>query len=195
MTSLSSTRQQVSRRVGGLLVQPAFIASSSRGSPNVEPVNKLLRGDTDFSWSDQRQQTYKQLKTALTSAAVLIHFDPRLTAQVTTDAPAVAIGSVLLHTQPNGRERPVAYASRTLTTAEQTYTISEREALACIWALERWHWFLYNRRFTLRTDYSSLTTLYSGCTKGRVRCDFFARLTDSASTSSMWSTDLEQKTP
>ena len=45
--------------------------------------------------------------------------------------------------------------------------MSEREALACIWACERWHWFLYGRRFILRTDHSSLTTLLAGGTKGR----------------------------
>ena len=133
----------------------------------VEPLNELFRGKTEFAGSDQRQQAFDQLKTALTPAAVLAHFDPRLLMQVTTDASAVAIGAVLSQTQPNGYERPVAYASRTLTTAERAYSVFEREALACIWACERWHWFLYCRRFTLRTDHSLLTTLLSGGTKGR----------------------------
>ena len=133
----------------------------------VEPLNEVLRGESEFAWSDQRQQAFDQLKTALTSAAVLAHFDLRLPIQVTTDASAVAIGAVLSQTQTDGSERPVAYASRTLTTAERAYSVSEREALACIWACERWHWFLYGRRFTLRTDHSSLTTLLSGGTKGR----------------------------
>ena len=77
------------------------------------------------------------------------------------------IGAVLSKTQPDISERPVAYASRTQSTAETAYSVSEREALACIWASERWHWFLYGRRFTLRTDHSSLTTLLSGGTNGR----------------------------
>ena len=90
-----------------------------RFSDIVEPLNKLLLGDTDFTWSDQRQQAFEQLKTALTSAAVLAHFDPRLPNQVTTDASEVAIGAVLSQTQPDGSERPVAYASQTFSTAER----------------------------------------------------------------------------
>ena len=104
-----------------------------RFSNIVEPLNELLRGNTDFSWSDQRQQAFEQLKTALTSAAVLAQFDSWLPTQVTTDAFAVAIGAVLSQTQPDGSERPVAYGSRTLSTAERAYSVSGREALACIW--------------------------------------------------------------
>ena len=103
-----------------------------RFSDIVEPLNELLRGDTDFSWSDQRLQAFEQLKTALTSATVLAHFDPKHTTQVTTDASAVAIGAVLSQPQPDGSERPVANASRTLSTAERAYFVSEREELACI---------------------------------------------------------------
>ena len=58
-----------------------------------------------------------------------------------------------------GVERPVAFASRSLNTAEQKYSVGEREALACVWACERWHMYLYGRHFTLRTDHQALTAL------------------------------------
>ena len=89
----------------------------------VEPLNELLIGDTDFTWSDQRHQAFEQLKTALTSAAILAHFDSQLPTQVTTDASAVVIGAGLSQTQPEGSDRPVAYASRTLFTAERAYSV------------------------------------------------------------------------
>ncbi len=39
--------------------------------------------------------------------------------------------------------------------------MGEREALACIWACERRHLYLYGRAFTLRTDHQALTALLS----------------------------------
>ena len=59
-----------------LLGAPGFYRKFvPRFSDIVEPLNELMRGDTDFVWSDQRQQAFEQLKTALTSATVLPHFD------------------------------------------------------------------------------------------------------------------------
>ncbi|XP_034095735.1 uncharacterized protein K02A2.6-like [Gymnodraco acuticeps] len=37
--------------------------------------------------------------------------------------------------------------------------MGEREALACVWACERWHMYVYGRHFTLRTDHQALTAL------------------------------------
>src|SRR5205085_11727686 len=97
---------------------------------------------------------------------VLAHFDPNAVTIVSTDASSVALGAVLSQIQ-NGTERPIAFASRTLSTAEKSYAATELEALACVWACEHWHHYLYGRKFTLRTDHQALTTLLSGATKGR----------------------------
>ena len=132
----------------------------------IEPLNALLRSDTSFYWSKECQLAFEKLKQELVSANVLAHFDPSLDTIVTTDASAVAIGAVLSQVQADGTERPVAFASRTLSQTERNYAVSEREALACIWSCERWHWYLYGRHFTLRTDHSALTTLLAGGSKG-----------------------------
>ena len=50
------------------------------------------------------------------------------------------------------------FCSRTLTLAKHAYFINKRKALACIWATEHWHWYLYGRYFTVRTEHSSFTT-------------------------------------
>ena len=138
-----------------------------RFSEIVEPLNNLLKNDAEFVWGEEQQQAFEQLKAELVSTRVLAHFDAKLPTVVTTDASGVAIGAVLSQLQTDGVERPVAYASRTLSSAERAYSVSEREALACIWACERWNYYLYGRHFTLRTDHSALTTLLSGGQKGR----------------------------
>ena len=74
---------------------------------------------------------------------------------VTCDASGVAVGAVLSQLR-DGVERLVAFASRALLENERKYSVGEREALACIWACERWHTYLYGRLFILRTDHQAL---------------------------------------
>ena len=57
---------------------------------------------------------------------------------------------------PNGEERPVAYASRSLSQAEQNYAQIERKALVIVFAIRRFHQYLYRRDFTLVTDHHPL---------------------------------------
>ncbi|UYV79912.1 hypothetical protein LAZ67_18001028, partial [Cordylochernes scorpioides] len=66
-----------------------------------------------------------------------------------------------------GEGRIVACASRTLSDAERKYSIVEKEALACVWAGEKFRRWVWGLKFTLRTDQSSLTTLPT--TKGNDR--------------------------
>ena len=133
----------------------------------VEPLVALTRKEEQFEWSGHHQRAFDRLKESLTSAQVLAHFDPDLVTLVTTDASGVALGAYLSQIHHDGVERTVAFASRTLSPTERAYSTSEREALACMWACEHWHYYLYGRRFTLRTDHSALKALLSGGQKGR----------------------------
>lgn len=67
---------------------------------------------------------------------------------VTCDASNSTIGPVVSQLQGE-TERPVGFASRSLTPTEQTYSVGERKALVCVWACEPWHMYLYGRHFTL----------------------------------------------
>ncbi|KAJ7998311.1 hypothetical protein DPEC_G00221380 [Dallia pectoralis] len=122
------------------------------------PLRMLLRQDA--TWTSECQAGFDELKRLLTTSPILAHFQLDCPTFVTCDASAVALGAVLsqLH---DGAERPVAFASRALSPTEQKYSVGEREALACIWACERWHLYLYGRSFTLRTDHQALTALMS----------------------------------
>lgn len=94
----------------------------------------------------------------LSSTPILAQFDPAAPTFLSTDASGVGLGAVL--SQLHGKvERPVAFCSKTLSERERRFSVGEREALACVWACEKWHTFLWGRRFVLRTDHSALTTL------------------------------------
>lgn len=124
------------------------------------PLRMLLKHDAPWVWTPDCQAAFDDLKQLLTTSPVLAHFQLECPTVVTCDASAVALGAVLSQFQ-DGVEKPVAFASRALSPTEQKYSVGEREALACIWACERWHLYLYGRSFTLRTDHQALTTLMS----------------------------------
>ena len=80
--------------------------------------------------------------------------------QLYCDASSNGLGACLVHVMADQSERPVAYASRTLTTPEKNYAQVEREALAIIFAVRRLHQYLYGRMFILVTDYCPLCTIF-----------------------------------
>ena len=54
----------------------------------------------------------------------------------------------------------VYYASRALTKTEQNYQNLEMEALGTIWGMEKFHYFLYGKKFTLETDQKPHVSIY-----------------------------------
>ena len=80
--------------------------------------------------------------------------------KVYCDASPKGIGACLVHVMPNGSEQPVAYASRSLQPAEQKYAQIECEALRIIFAVRRFHQYLYCRRFVLVTDHGPLCRIF-----------------------------------
>ncbi len=124
------------------------------------PLNRLLRKDEPWSWSTECQDSFVKIKEALTTTKVLAHFNPDLPLGLACDASAVGIGAVLFHHYPDGAERPVAYASKSLTSAEKNYSQIEREALSIIFGVKKFHQFLYGRIFVLVTDHKPLLTIF-----------------------------------
>lgn len=107
------------------------------------------------------------VKELLVNSPALALFDPELPTIISTDASDYGLGAVFTQIHPDHTERTVAFASRTLTPTERKYSTVEKEALACVWAVEKWRTYLWGRKFTLRTDHQALTTLLS--TKGTDR--------------------------
>ena len=56
-------------------------------------------------------------------------------------------------------ERPIAYESHTLQPYERRMATNEKEAYACVWAVEKLEHFLDGKFFTLHTDHQALTTM------------------------------------
>ena len=79
---------------------------------------------------------------------MLVHYDVNKPIKLYCDASGRGIGACLMHVV-HGVEKPVAYASRTLSVAEQNYAHIEREALAIIFGVKRLNQYLYGREVNL----------------------------------------------
>lgn len=123
------------------------------------PLNKLTsnrKNAPPFSWSAEADAAFVKLKECLISAPVLSCPDYNLPFEVHTDASNYGVGAMLTQTV-DGVERPIAYMSKSLTGAEKNYSITERETLAVLIALEHWRCYLENgQSFTVYTDHSAL---------------------------------------
>ena len=126
-----------------------------------KPLHRLTEKNSTFHWSSECQTAFETLKQALTSAPLLTHPDYKLPFLLDTDASATGIGAVLSQVHPDGNERVIAYASRTLTKAERQYCVTRRELLSVVFFVQHFRPYLLGRHFSLRTDHSCLTWLHN----------------------------------
>jgi len=96
------------------------------------------------------------MKDRLCTAPVLAYSNFNLPFILTTDVSKLAVAAVLSQVQ-DGAERPIAYASRQMNTAERNYSTTEAEMLALVWAAKYFRCCLYGKRFVVRTDHSALS--------------------------------------
>lgn len=125
------------------------------------PLNNLTKKGVKWKWSKECQLAFGKIKAEICSNRVLIHYDPTLPLTLATDASPVGIGAVLSHVLSDGTERPIAFASRTLTATEQKYSQIDKEALSIVWAVKKFYLYLKGRRFTLVTDHKPLVAMFS----------------------------------
>ncbi|XP_062714269.1 uncharacterized protein K02A2.6-like [Aedes albopictus] len=129
------------------------------------PLDQLLRKDVKWNWSADCQRSFEQFKEVLKSDLLLTHYNPKLPIVVAADASKTGIGAVIFHKFPNGSMKAIQHASRTLTPAEQAYGQPEKEALALVYGVTKFHKMLLGRRFTLQTDHKPLLSIF-GSKKG-----------------------------
>ena len=128
-----------------------------------EPIRRLTRQNVEWQWGDKEQKALDELKTRLSSNTVMSYFEPSRTTEVHVDASPVGLGAVLIqrHPQKAWETYVVAFASRSLTDVESRYSQIEREALACLWAVQHFHLYLYGCPFTVVTDHKPLETIWN----------------------------------
>ncbi|XP_060810148.1 uncharacterized protein K02A2.6-like [Amyelois transitella] len=137
-----------------------FYGKFIKNLSSVTPLYDLLKKGKHWKWTSSHSKVFQQIKQLLCSTEVLTHFDAALDSIVTCDASAGGLGAILAQRGRDGRERAVAYASRALTQPERHYSQIQKEALAIIFAVDKFHQYLYGRQFRLRTDHKPLVAIF-----------------------------------
>ena len=120
-----------------------------------EPLREVCRQDTEFQLTKSAHVAFLKTKEEISKNITLPYFNPRSDTTLQTDASKKGLGAVILQDS-----KPVMFTSRALTGAEKNYQNLERECLATIWGMEKFHYFLYGKHFTLETDQKPLVSIY-----------------------------------
>ncbi|XP_043063528.1 uncharacterized protein K02A2.6-like [Drosophila ficusphila] len=120
-----------------------------------EPLHRLLDKNVPWTWRPVHQKAFAELKS------LIIHYSPDRPLILTCDASPYGLGAVLSHEMEDGTEKPIAFYSRTLSKSERNYAQIDREAVALVAGVKKFHNYLYGRKFTLITDHRPLLGIFS----------------------------------
>ena len=115
------------------------------------PMRQLLHKNVHFSWSHEQDRALTEIKKVLSNAPVLGFYDVKKEVTLACDASSSGLGSCLLQ-----EDRPIAYASRSLTEAQKSYAQIEKELLAIVFGAERFNQYIYGKEVTVLTDHKPL---------------------------------------
>ncbi|XP_013404718.1 uncharacterized protein K02A2.6 [Lingula anatina] len=128
-------------------------------STTLAPLNRLRQKNVNWKWTEECQKAFDACKCELSSDRVLTHYDSQRKIKLDCDASAYGVGAVISHIMDDGSEKPIAFASRTLSKSERNYAQIEKEALSIIFGVTKFHQYLYGRKWTLVTDHKPLLTI------------------------------------
>ena len=145
------TKEDLQKFLGIMTYIASFIPNFSDKS---QPLRDLLKKDTPFVLHEDHINCFNELKAILSSEACLAYYDPKKPVTLEVDASQKGVGAALLQ-----NNRPVAFASKTLDQTQSNYPNIDREMLAIVFGITRFHTYLYGRHFKVVTDHRPLVMI------------------------------------
>ena len=118
------------------------------------PLRELLKKENEFHWSKPQMESYRHLKECLCKAPVLAYYDGSKELILQVDASSHGVGASLIQ-----EGRPVAFASKALTSTQQAYAQIEKEAYAILFGCERFSDYIIGREVVVQSDHKPLETI------------------------------------
>lgn len=126
------------------------------------PLYEMTKTDkTKFEWGVEQEKAFILLKEKLTSSPILTHFIPGAEMEIHVDACTSGLGAVLLQRSTNNDLHAISYVSRSLTAAEKNYSVTELEALGCLWSMLKFRHYIQGQKIRIVTDHHALCWLKS----------------------------------
>lgn len=152
MMKYPQSKEELQRYLGMITYLSKFIPSMSQITV---PLRELLEKQIAWHWDEKHATAFDKLKAAIISAPVLKYFDPEKPITLSVDASSKGLGAVILQD-----EKPIAYASRAMTSTEQNYAQIEREMLAITFGCDRFHEYLYGQEIVhVETDHKPIEAI------------------------------------
>ena len=145
------SKEELMRFLGVITYLSQFIPGLA---DRAHSLRGLLKKTSDFIWETDHQQEFEQLKNSVTSETCLQYYDRSAPVTLEVDASQKGLGAALLQ-----NEKPVAFGSKTLTDCQSRYSNIEREMLALVFGIQRYHTYLYARPFVIITDHQPLVNI------------------------------------
>ena len=122
------------------------------------PLTNLTKSNQPFSWGEEQQHSFEALKERLLTPPILAHPNYELPFEIHTDASGYGVGAILVQRQDN-QERVISYVSRLMSSAELNYSVSEKECLALVWAVDKFKTYIWGNKVRILTDHHALCWL------------------------------------
>lgn len=123
------------------------------------PLQELLKKGNKWRWTERQEEAFNNVKTLFLETVQLKFPQYDKPFFLRCDASDYGLGAYLFQIDEAGNERVISMASRILRINELNFTISEKELLACVWALMKFRIFILGTDLTIITDHKALTFL------------------------------------
>ena len=132
-----------------------FIQYLGKFMPNMAtesaPLRELLEKNVAWHLDHLHEESFQKLKQMASSTPILGYYDPSKPLCLCVDASSKGLGAVL-----SQDEKPLAYASRALTPTQQRYAQIEKETLAIVYGVQKFHRYIYGKTTDVETDHKPL---------------------------------------
>ena len=123
-----------------------------------QPLRELLGSKCAWLWGRAQDSAFEAVKSEMACPTTLALYNQDASMKISADASAYGLGAVLLQ-QQDEVWKPVAYASKSMTETERRYSQIEKEALALVWACEKFEDYVLGKEIQLETDHKPLVPL------------------------------------
>jgi hypothetical protein len=150
------SKKEVQSFLGFTNFYRCFVAGFSH---HARPLHDLMKIDVKFKWGLKEQEAFKAMKTAITTAPVLVLPDHKQPFRLEVDSSGFATGTVLLQlSKEDNKWHPVAFLLKSLSKVKRNYEIYNLEMLAIVRTLEEWWHYLEGAKHQIEilTDHKNL---------------------------------------